>query len=228
MQAIGYVRVSTEEQAAEGVSLAAQRAKLTAYATLKGAHLVEVVEDVAVSGGKPLAERPGGKRLTDAIRRREVDAVLVVKLDRAFRDCADCLSTLTEWDKRGAALHILDLGGNAVDTTSAAGRFMLTVLAGAAEMERNLIRERTSAAMQYKKAAGEYTGGTVPYGFTLSADGVTLTEDATEQRVLVDIAEFRERGYTLRAVAAELNSREVAAKRGGKWYASSVRAVLAA
>ena len=55
----------------------------------------------------------------------------------------------------GVALHIIDLGGNAIDTTSAAGRFMLVVLAGAAEMERNLIRERTKSALAVKRANGQ-------------------------------------------------------------------------
>ena len=57
-------------------------------------------------------------------------------------------------ERKGIALHVIDLGGNAIDTTSAAGRFMLVVLAGAAEMERNLTRERTKAAMAVKKSNG--------------------------------------------------------------------------
>ncbi|MBI1827808.1 MAG: recombinase family protein [Planctomycetes bacterium] len=54
----------------------------------------------------------------------------------------DCLTTVERWEKSGVTLHVVDLGGNAIDTASAAGRFMLVVLAGAAEMERNLTRER--------------------------------------------------------------------------------------
>ena len=74
----------------------------------------------------------------------------MLKLDRMFRNAGDCLATVEAWDRAGVALHVVDLGGNAIDTTSAAGRFMLVVLAGAAEMERNLIRERTKAALAVK------------------------------------------------------------------------------
>ena len=72
------------------------------------------------------------------------------------------------------ALHLVDLGGQTLDTSSAMGRFFLTVMAGAAELERNLIRERTSEAMSYVKSQGLKTGGDVPYGYAVAVDGKTL------------------------------------------------------
>ncbi len=71
---------------------------------------------------------------------------------------------------------VVDLGGNAIDTTSAAGRFMLTVLAGAAEMERNLTRDRIKSAMAVKPANGQRIGA-MPYGYDLAGDGKTLVPD---------------------------------------------------
>ena len=81
-----------------------------------------------------------------------------MKLDRGFRNAGDCLATVERWERSGIALHVVDLGGNAIDTTSAAGRFMLVVLAGAAEMERNLTRERTRSALAGKRANGQRIG----------------------------------------------------------------------
>ena len=154
MQAIGYVRCSTHEQADSGLGLDAQNQRIRAYCTLKDLQLVDIIQDAGVSGGKPLASREGGQRLLDLIRRKRAEAVVMLKLDRMFRNAGDCLTTVERWEKSGVSLHIADLGRNAIDTTSAAGRFMLVVLAGAAEMERNLTRERTRSAMAVKRANG--------------------------------------------------------------------------
>ncbi len=108
--AIGYVRVSTEEQAREGVSLEAQTRAVAAYCALRGLDLVRTVVDEGVSAGKPLGARAGGVAVLDAVKRRRVDAVVAYKLDRLFRDCADCLAVTRAWDKVGAALHLIDLG----------------------------------------------------------------------------------------------------------------------
>jgi DNA invertase Pin-like site-specific DNA recombinase len=213
MKAIGYIRCSTHEQADSGLGLEAQAERIRAYAKLKGLEHVEIITDAAVSGGKPLASREGGQKLLAAIRKRRANAVIVLKLDWGFRNATDCLSTVEQWDSNGVALHILDLGGNAVDTTSAAGRFMLVVLAGAAEMERNLTRERTRSAMAVKKANGQRTG-TVPYGSDLADDGVTLAPNESEQIVIRDIRDMRDSGKTLKQIADILTERGVPTKTG--------------
>ena len=169
MDAIGYVRVSTAEQADSGLGLAAQHERIRAYCTLKGLQHFDIIVDEGISGGKPLADRDGGRRLLETIRDRKAEAVVMLKLDRMFRDAGDCLATVETWDRAGVALHVVDLGGNAIDTTSAAGRFMLVVLAGAAEMERNLIRERTRSALAVKRASGKRISRT-PYGYDLGPD----------------------------------------------------------
>ena len=223
--AIGYVRVSTEEQANEGVSVGAQIAAIRAYAAMRGLHLVDVVVDAGVSGGKPLSARDGGGRVLEMVRAKKVVAVISYKLDRLFRDASDCLGVTSSWDRAGVALHLVDMGGQAIDTSTAMGRFFLTVMAGAAEMERNLVRERTRAAMQHKKAKGEYTGGRVPFGFCLSPDGVRLEPDAGEQRVLQVIDELRAEGMSIRAIARALDLDD-APSRGARWHPTTVARML--
>ncbi len=173
----------------------------------------QIVTDAGVSGGKPLGKREGGQWLLTAIRRRQADGVVMLKLDRMFRNAGDCLTTVEQWERQGVSLHIADLGGNAIDTTSAAGRFMLVVLAGAAEMERNLTRERTRAALTIKKANGQRTGG-IPYGFDVADDGSTLIENPAEQLILADIRSMRHQGLKLKQIAAELTERGVPTKTG--------------
>lgn len=224
-KAVGYVRVSTDEQAREGVSVDAQNEKIRAYCSLRDLELVEVIEDLGVSGGKPLSARLGGAKVLDMVKDKEVNTVVAVKLDRAFRDAADCLMVTKEWDKAEVAFHVIDLGGTSVDTKSAAGRFMLTVLAGAAEMERNLIRERTAAAMSYMKKKGQRVG-TVPYGFELATDGVMLEPVETEMEVVQRIYEMSRAGKSKGAIARTLNSEGVATKKDRRWHHTTVISIL--
>ena len=152
--------------------------------------------------------------------------VILLKLDRGFRNAGDCLATVEAWDRKGIALHVIDLGGNAIDTQSAAGRFMLVVLAGAAEMERNLTRERTRSALAVKRANGQRVG-TIPYGHDLADDGVTLVPNKAEQRVLADILGMRADGKTFVGIAEELTGRGVPTKAGHTtWRHTAVRSIL--
>ncbi|MGB2985557.1 MAG: recombinase family protein [Phycisphaerae bacterium] len=227
MKAIGYIRCSTHEQADSGLGLDVQAERIRAYCALKGVEVTDLITDAGESGGKPLATRGGGQRLLGAIRQRKADAVVLLKLDRGFRNATDCLSTVENWEKAGVALHIIDLGGNAIDTTSAAGRFMLVVLAGAAEMERNLTRERTRSAMAIKRANGQRIGA-VPYGFNLDDDGITLVENADEQGVIADIKTMRSAGKKLKQIANVLTERGVPTKTGKsyRWTHQAVARIL--
>jgi site-specific DNA recombinase len=212
--AVLYLRVSTQEQAREGISLAAQEARLRAYCALRGLQVVEVVTDAGVSGGKPMHSRAGGQRILDLVQRSAVAHVIAYKLDRLFRDCADCLMVTAAWDKKNIALHLVDLGGQTLDTSSAMGRFFLTVMAGAAELERNLIRERTSEAMGYVRSQGRKTGGDVPYGYAVGVDGKTLVAQEQEQAMLEAIRSARQRGYSQRQVVAELTLHGYTTRKG--------------
>ena len=226
MQAAAYIRVSTDEQATEGVSLDAQEATLRSYCAMRGLELAEVVVDAGVSAGKPLSTRDGGAHLLDLVKRGKVQAVVTYKLDRLFRDASDCLQVTAAWDKAGVALHLVDLGGQSVDTSSAMGRFFLTIMAGAAELERNVIRERTAAAMAYKATRLEYTGGATPYGWTLDADGVHLVANEAEQAIIAAAKTLREQGLSLRKVGEELAAEGMLPRSGGEWHAKTVRDLL--
>ncbi len=227
MKAVGYTRCSTNEQADSGLGLEAQAERIKAYCTMRGSELLDLITDAGVSGGKPLASRDGGQRLLTAIRERKADGVVMLKLDRMFRNAGDCLTTVERWEKAGVALHVVDLGGNAIDTTSAAGRFMLVVLAGAAEMERNLTRERTRSAMAVKRTNGQRIG-TLPYGFDLAPDGTTLVPSESEQAVITEIRGWRGLGWTLERIADALTARGVPTKTGksGSWTHQAIARIV--
>jgi DNA invertase Pin-like site-specific DNA recombinase len=227
MRAIAYTRCSTQEQADSGLGLESQAERIQAHCRMRGLTLMETITDAGVSGGKPLAQRDGGQRLLEALKSYRAAAVVMLKLDRMFRNAGDCLTTVERWEKAGIALHVVDLGGNAIDTTSAAGRFMLVVLAGAAEMERNLTRERTRSAMAVKRANGQRIGR-IPYGFDLAADSMTLVPNEFEQAVIRNIRAMRSAGRTLEQIADALTDHAVPTKTGQskRWTHQTVARIL--
>jgi DNA invertase Pin-like site-specific DNA recombinase len=150
--------------------------------------------------------------------------VIALRLDRLFRNASDCLATVETWTRKGTTLHLLDVSGNSIDTSSAAGKFMLTILAAVAEMERNLIAERIRNVMSWKRRNGKVFGHE-PFGF--ARDGDNLVPVEAEQRAMDLIFELRARGYSLRKIARALEARGIPTKRGGRWAAATVRKLLA-
>lgn len=224
-KAIGYVRVSTEEQAREGVSLAAQEEKIRAYVALADLELVAVVRDEGVSGAVPLSARTGGAALTAAaLRRVGVGHVVALKLDRLFRDAVDALEQTRAWDRTDIALHLIDQGGTALSTASAMGRFFLSVMASFAELEKNLIGERTANALAHIRGRGGIWNH-APFG--LHRVGDRLEEDPAEMATVRRIQAEAEAGASLQAIARGLRRDKVPTKRlGATWHASTVRGVL--
>ena len=221
--AVLYTRVSTEEQSVNGVSLKDQEAKLLDYCKLAGLEPVHIIREEGISAGKPLATRPGGQELLQLVKKGDVGHVIALKLDRLFRDAADALNVTKAWDNAGIALHLVDMGGQSMNTATAMGRFFLSTMASFAELERNLIGERTTAAMKYKKAHKEVYSP-VPYGY--DREGDNLQPNKEEQKAIALIKKWRKKGWTLQKIAAELTKRGIKTKRGGKWYAGTVRYIL--
>jgi DNA invertase Pin-like site-specific DNA recombinase len=223
-KAIGYIRVSTEEQAREGLSLAAQAEKIRSYAALMGLELVKVIDEAGVSGSVRLADRPGGALIANLGRSKAIRHVIAVRLDRLFRDCADCLLQTRAWDKAGVALHVLDLGGGTLNTASALGRFFISTIAAAAELERGLVSERTAAVMNHLREKRR-AYGPVPLGYR--RDGDNLVGDQAELEIVRRILKERARGLTFAEIAATLNRERVPTKKGNGacWHPSSVRKV---
>jgi site-specific DNA recombinase len=225
--AVLYARVSTQEQSLEGYSLPMQEAKLRAYCAMRGLVVVDVIIDAGVSGGITLEDREGGHRIVELVKAGAVSHVVTLKLDRLFRDCADCLTVTKEWDRRNVALHLIDLGGQTLDTSSAMGRFFLTVMAGAAELEKNLIGERTSQALQHKKAQGERVG-TVAYGYQLNADGIRLLVNAQEQEVIGLARMYADHGLSLRKIATRLADEGYVSRTDKPFVPAAIANMLAA
>ncbi len=153
MQVLGYVRVSTEEQADSRAGIEAQRAAIVRECKRRGWQLVELVEDAGYSA-KDL-RRPGIRAALEVLERGDARALVVAKLDRLSRSMLDFTAVMAKAQKEGWALVALDC---AVDTTTPAGEAMANVLATFAQFERRLISERTREALAVKRAQGVQLG----------------------------------------------------------------------
>lgn len=222
-QAVGYIRVSTEDQVTNGVSLDAQRERIEAYCTMKGLELLGIHRDNGISAGKPLATREGGTALLADLSGRKATHVVALKLDRLFRDAIDCLETVKVWDSKGVNLHLIDMGGDSLNTGSPTGKCFLTMAAAFAELERGLCRERTRQALAHKKAHRQAYART-PMGY--SREGDTLVEDAGELSTVARVLDLRGKGMSYNRIADLFNTEGVETKRGGSWYASTVRYIV--
>ena len=209
MKVIGYARVSTDEQASHGHSLAAQEAKLRAYAGLYELELVQVVVDAGQSA-KTL-KRPGLQQVLSALRACHAEGILVAKLDRLTRSVRDLGILLDDYFAKGVSLLAV---AEQVDTRSATGRMMLNLMTTMAQWEREVIGERTSAALQHLKRTGRRLGQTV------------LEASDQGARAAARARALRAEGRTLRCIATALHAEGYPTKRGGVWAPEQVRLLL--
>jgi len=220
--ALGYVRVSTDEQAERGLGLEAQRQRIRAYCEMKGVRLSTIFEDPGLSGGKPLGSRSAGGRLL-AEARRTKPVVVVARLDRLFRSVADAAQTIADFDKKGIELAAIAEG---FDMTSPYGRAMAQMASVFAELERAMIRERTKAAMNVKRGRNERMSHNVPFGWDQASQGLLVRNDK-EQKAIALMRGWRKDGKSLRRIAALLDEQGVQPKRAKRWLHSSVLRILA-
>jgi site-specific DNA recombinase len=217
--AIGYIRVSTDKQSDQGVSLEAQKVKLEQYCSLYEINLVRVVVE---TGSAKTLQREGLQGVLKALKDGEADAVVVAKLDRLTRSVADLGELVEGTFQKHALLSV----GEQIDTRSAAGRLVLNVLASVSQWEREVISERTKAAMQHMRSINRYTGGAAPYGYDLVDD--ELVKNEGEQKVLGLVQKYRRQGCTLKGIAQELANSGIKSRAGKPFAYQSVQRMLAA
>ncbi len=232
---IGYVRVSTNEQAESGLSLDAQRERLAAYCTGLDAELVRIEADNGISGKIAPDRRPGLARALAAVRWGEADGIAVLKLDRLGRSTKDLLDLMEDAQRDGWRLISIS---EALDTRTAVGEFTATILAGLAQMERRLIGERTSEAMEQLARECRVRSGRIPFGFrseahpasvtAVAGDRSRLVKHEVEQRILRQMFRLRAEGLGARRIARSLNATDCVNPRNQRcWTPSAVAKIVA-
>jgi len=219
MKAVAYIRVSTKEQAQEGVSLSQQLEKIKHFCLAKDWELTKVYQDEGKSGAN--LNREGIQELLSDCKKGEYDVIVVYKLDRLTRSVKDLGYLIELFDKHEIAFSSVS---DNFDTTTANGRLVLNILGSVAQWEREIIAERTEDALQHKKANRKIYGA-IPLGFDLGEDG-KLIENKQELRIVRKIKDLRQRGISLGNIAGRLNSDNIPTKKNRKWYAGTVKYIL--
>jgi DNA invertase Pin-like site-specific DNA recombinase len=204
---VGYIKVSTSEQADSGAGLEAQRAAINSGAERRGWELVHVFEDAGASG-KSMNGRGGLQRALEAVEAGTAEGLVVAKLDRLSRSLLDFAALMERARKRGWNLIALDLG---VDTSTPSGEMMASVLATFTQFERRLIGQRTKDALAVKRAQGVVLGRPR-----------RMSEDTVER-----IRELRRLEMSVSDIAHELNADGVPTATGRGALASTRRCTRA-
>lgn len=220
MKTIGYIRVSTEEQARHGISLDMQRSKIMAYADLEDMELIDIISDEGISGCN-IKGRPGIQQVLEMVKSREIKAVIVYKLDRLARNTIEALQVAKLMDRYGVALHSIT---EKLDTKSAMGRFFFTLMASIAEMERGIISERIQAAMHRKREKNEPCSNNPPFGYQIVEN--RLVPDIRERRVLNRITELHEAGHTVWGIRLILEKEGMLNRRGNPYGKTQIHSLI--
>jgi DNA invertase Pin-like site-specific DNA recombinase len=221
-QLIGYVRVSTSKQGKSGLGLEAQQEALNRFAAAEGFEIIRVFVEVETGKGSDALERRPQLAAALAEARRKRCSIGVAKLDRLSRD----VHFISGLMAHRVPFVVAELGSD-VDP------FILHLFAALAEKERSLISARTKVALEAAKARGVKLGNPrleeareAAHKAAAVANGAGAERHASS--VLPMIREVRKAGAnTLREIAEALNARGVQTARGGQWYATTVRNVLA-
>lgn len=214
-----YIRVSTQEQAKEGYSIAAQKDKLVAYCKARSWVIYDIYVDDGYTGTN--MERPGLSEMLKHIN--NVDIILVYKLDRLSRSQRDVLYLVEEkfLNSNVDFVSILE----SFDTSTPFGRAMLGILAVFAQLERETILERTKLGKERRAKEGFWRGGgNVPIGYEFIDDElVILPYEAMQIR---EIFQLYCEGHGFNKIAALLNEKGYIPKSGVKWIGRQVHRVL--
>ena len=220
IRAIGYVRVSTEQQVNDGVSIDLQIEKIKQYCDLYNHELLDIIIDAGISAKN--LNRPGITSVLHCLTNNEADALVVYKLDRLTRSLADWSTLIKDYFNEKSGKTLLAVVDQ-IDTSTASGRMCLNLMMTVYQWEREVISERTKAALQHKKSKGQ------PLGSARFGENITqlnITPNLAEQEVLNLILDLRTIGYTLQQIANYLNENNYLSKRGKSWYQRTVKNVV--
>ncbi len=225
MKINGYIRVSSEEQSQQGISLSMQGEKISAYCAVNDLELTCIYYDFGISA-KNIHLRPGFKEALSSVYGGEAEGLVVWKLDRAFRSTRDALATTDKLNKLGRDFVSVS---EKIDTTSAIGKLFFTLMSAFGQFESDVTGERTTAALQQKRTNGEKLGGHTPFGFTITQvvrpDGRVvkrLEVNPVEQATIGRIRQWKSEGLSARGIARCLNNENCPTRTGARWSDSLV------
>lgn len=235
-----YIRVSTERQAQEGYSVAAQKENLTDFAKDQGWNIFDIYADEGISG-KNIQDRPDVKRLINDIKSKQVDVVVLYKFDRLTRDMSDTEDIIKLIQDCG--IEVYTISGGAIDVSTATGRFMIRINGAVAQLEREQTMERVKTAFVQKVKEGKSLCSSTPsYGYNRPKHQEIQTINKDEAIVVKRIFKMYIAGKTFTEIANILNAEDIPTKKKGRiqkkrhlnetyvinsvWQAKTIRLIL--
>lgn len=202
MRVAVYARVSTDEQFREGYSIDSQKENILNFVKSQAWEVHDFYVEEGVSAKN--LKRPSIQRLINDAIERKFDVVVFYKLDRLVRSVSDLDSLLQLFDENKIAIRSVT---EPFDTTTAIGRFLITLVAAIAQWERETISERVVMNMTKKANLGERNGGRAPYGYSLKEGKLIINEE--EARFVKDIFTLYTSGKGIRSIVLYLNQFDV-------------------
>ena len=219
MKLVGYIRVSSESQE-DNTSLESQEKRIKSYCDAFAHELVCVFKEVG--SGKDVEHRPQFQEALEVVK-NEGDGIVALKLDRIARNCRDVLELVEDTlQPENKTLVLLDLN---VDTSTATGKMILTMMAAVAELERSQINERTQGGRKAKAEKGGFAYGSPAFGYQ-SNEERELVKNESEQKTIEIIRRHHKSGKSFQKIADYLNSNNYRTKRGCQWKSNSVKRVV--
>lgn len=220
IKAVAYCRVSTDNQKDEG-TVGLQVDAITEYCKANSIELIDTFSDEGVSGG--LEDRPALADLFDFIETTdEVKAVIIYKLDRLARDLIIQENLIKDFEKKG--LKLISTKEQDLDSKEPTRVFIRQVLGGVAQYEKGLITMRLSGGRARKARSGGYAGGRVALGYESKDKDLITNAEADTVRVIFAMKRYKR--LSINEIARRLNTEGYKTKRGGKWYASTIKYIL--
>ena len=221
MKIIGYIRVSTDQQAESGLGLEAQRKAIEAYSKKLGQPITEFYSDEGICGALSLDKRPGILNAISALGKDDI--IVVAKRDRLGRDPLVVAMIESAIARKGA--RIASAAGEGTDNDDPASILMRRMIDAFAEYELLIIKARTKAALRVKKEKGQRVGH-IPFGYQLAQDGIHLENHEQEQHILKQINKLRKKGYSIRQTAFKLNEKQLLNRGKSQWNHASIFRVI--
>lgn len=221
MTIIAYIRVSTTRQASEGQSLEAQEQRIRSWASQHGHKIGQLFCDSGLSGGRADNRPELQKAIQSACDGKAT--LVVVSLSRLARSTLDAITIFNRLEQAGAQFVSLS---EQLDTSTAAGKMIFRIMAVLAEFERELISERTSSVLQHMREQGLRLGGSLPFGYDMAPDGVSLVANPKEQSLVREMKDMRQAGASLKDIVDSLALRGIKTKTGkDRWQKSTVKLI---
>ncbi|UPO88306.1 recombinase family protein [Niallia sp. Man26] len=215
MKCVAYIRVSTDEQAKHGYSIAAQIERLEAYCVSQEWSLIDTFIDDGYSA-KDL-NRPQFKEMMNRIKNENIDVLLVYRLDRLTRSVLDLYEILKILDEHNC---MFKSATEVYDTTNAMGRLFITLVAAIAQWERENTAERVKLGMEKKTKLGKWKGGMAPYGYKIVNKELEINED---EEPLIKYIFHLSRTLGFYSIAKKITEQGFTTRKGGDWHVDTVR-----